>query len=84
VLADVLRTDRARLPSLVPDSQATFALRTAVRAPAATWFPRPESLVGLADVASVTRQSSKQALLHRVPLGSQPAVPRRRLRLTSR
>jgi transposase len=32
VLADVLRTDRARLRPLVPDSPATLALRSAVRA----------------------------------------------------
>ena len=32
VLADVLRTDRARLRPLVPDSPATLALRAAVRA----------------------------------------------------
>ena len=32
VLADVLRTDRARLRPLVPDTPATIALRAAVRA----------------------------------------------------
>lgn len=32
VLADVLRTDQARLRPLVPDSPATLALRSAVRA----------------------------------------------------
>jgi transposase len=32
VLADVLRTDRARLRPLVPDAPATLALRAAVRA----------------------------------------------------
>ena len=32
VLADMLRTDRARLRPLVPDSPATLALRAAVRA----------------------------------------------------
>jgi len=36
VLADTLRTDRARLRPLVPDTAATIALRAAVR-PGGTW-----------------------------------------------
>ncbi|GAA4549254.1 IS110 family transposase [Pseudonocardia xishanensis] len=36
VLADTLRTDRARLRPLIPDTAATVQLRSAVRAPALT------------------------------------------------
>jgi transposase len=39
VLADTLRTDRARLCPLVPDSPATVALRAVVRARRDTWSP---------------------------------------------
>ncbi len=37
VLADTLRTDRARLRPLIPDTPATVSLRMAVRAPSKVW-----------------------------------------------
>ncbi|WP_084735041.1 transposase [Actinophytocola xinjiangensis] len=55
VLADTLRTDRARLRPLTPGSPATVVSRRACRAR----FPTPESLACLAGAAPSTRQSGK-------------------------